>query len=225
MSFCSNTCAPAAGSSAYVDMYNATSNRWIRYPEGLAEARYYLAASSLPSGLVLFAGGLKTGAFFTPRESRVRCVCLHCKSIMSACGAKLLLCNSTAHSCASDGSPSAHVDIYNDRFSANAPTSLCPFCVAGSVVNLNGFGCIGCDPGTFNNLTGSSATACTACKAGTYNPSSRSLSELSCILCPAGTYNPSSGSTSASSCIPCLAGTYNPSAGSVLASSCIPCQA
>jgi hypothetical protein len=67
----SNTCAPATGASTYVDMYNATSNRWIRYPEGLSEARYYLAASSLPSGLVFFAGGLKTGAFFAPREARV----------------------------------------------------------------------------------------------------------------------------------------------------------
>jgi N-acetylneuraminic acid mutarotase len=45
------------GASAYVDVYNATSNSWIRFPNGLGIARYSLAAASLPSGLVFFAGG------------------------------------------------------------------------------------------------------------------------------------------------------------------------
>jgi hypothetical protein len=38
-------------------MYNATSNSWSAYPEGLVEARCCLAAASLVPGLVLFAGG------------------------------------------------------------------------------------------------------------------------------------------------------------------------
>jgi hypothetical protein len=41
-----------------VDVYNATSNSWIRFPNGLGIARRELAAASLPSGLVFFAGGV-----------------------------------------------------------------------------------------------------------------------------------------------------------------------
>ena len=44
--------------SARVDVYNASSNSWASYPTGLGQARGYLAAASLPSGLVFFAGGL-----------------------------------------------------------------------------------------------------------------------------------------------------------------------
>jgi hypothetical protein len=44
--------------SSYVDMYNATSNSWNTYPAGLGQARSNLAAASLASGLVFFAGGL-----------------------------------------------------------------------------------------------------------------------------------------------------------------------
>jgi hypothetical protein len=38
-------------------MYNATSNSWTSYPAGLGQARRNLAAASLASGLVFFAGG------------------------------------------------------------------------------------------------------------------------------------------------------------------------
>jgi hypothetical protein len=47
--------------SSFVDIYNATSNSWTTYPTGLGQARSHLAAASLVSGLVLFAGGF-TGA-------------------------------------------------------------------------------------------------------------------------------------------------------------------
>jgi hypothetical protein len=40
-----------------VDMYNATSNSWTSFPNGLRQARSSLAGASLPSGLVFFAGG------------------------------------------------------------------------------------------------------------------------------------------------------------------------
>jgi hypothetical protein len=47
--------------SARVDVYNASSNSWASYPTGLGQARGYLAAASLPSGLVFFAGGEQSG--------------------------------------------------------------------------------------------------------------------------------------------------------------------
>ena len=48
--------------STYVDMYNSTSNSWSSHPTGLGQARGALAAASLPSGLVFFAGGQNSGA-------------------------------------------------------------------------------------------------------------------------------------------------------------------
>ena len=50
-------CLSGDGPSSYVDMYNATSNSWTTYPTGLGQARDSLAAASLASGLVFFAGG------------------------------------------------------------------------------------------------------------------------------------------------------------------------
>ncbi len=46
-------------------MYNATSNSWTRFPNGLGRARRELAAASLPSGLVFFAGGWNQGSYFS----------------------------------------------------------------------------------------------------------------------------------------------------------------
>lgn len=47
--------------TAEVDIYNATSGSWTRYPKGLGQARGFLAAASLSSGLVFFAGGQVSG--------------------------------------------------------------------------------------------------------------------------------------------------------------------
>jgi hypothetical protein len=47
--------------SAFVDVYNAASNSWARYPEGLVQARSFFAATSIPSGAVFFAGGQTSG--------------------------------------------------------------------------------------------------------------------------------------------------------------------
>ncbi len=55
-------CLSDNGDSSYVDMYNATSNSWTTYPTGLGQARGSLAAASLVSGLVFFAGGYAGGA-------------------------------------------------------------------------------------------------------------------------------------------------------------------
>lgn len=41
----------------YVDVYRASSNDWIRMPDGLGIARFRVVGASLPSGLVFFAGG------------------------------------------------------------------------------------------------------------------------------------------------------------------------
>ena len=56
-----DTCFLGTEYSRHVDIYNATNNSWIRYPMGLGEARGYLTAASLPSGLVFFAGGRTSG--------------------------------------------------------------------------------------------------------------------------------------------------------------------
>jgi len=53
-------CASDSGYSTYMDMYNATRNSWTKFPAGLGQARAWLAAASLPSGLVFFAGGLSS---------------------------------------------------------------------------------------------------------------------------------------------------------------------
>ena len=55
---CINVSATGSDESSFVDMYNATSNSWTRNPAGLGQARTDLSAASLPSGLVIFAGGL-----------------------------------------------------------------------------------------------------------------------------------------------------------------------
>ena len=56
-----------------MDIYNATSTSWIRLPEGLGQARAYLAAAAMSSGLVIFAGGL-TGEEYRTSKSQQACV-------------------------------------------------------------------------------------------------------------------------------------------------------
>lgn len=48
--------------SSYADLYDSAKKRWSRYPSGLGQARSSLAAASLPSGLVIFAGGVSAGS-------------------------------------------------------------------------------------------------------------------------------------------------------------------
>jgi hypothetical protein len=48
--------------SSHVDIYNSSSNSWSSIATGLGQARGYLAATSLPSGVVFFAGGYVTGS-------------------------------------------------------------------------------------------------------------------------------------------------------------------
>ncbi len=55
---------PGVFYSSFVDMYNSTSHQWIVNSAGLGQPRGYLAAASLASGLVLFAGGLASGVVF-----------------------------------------------------------------------------------------------------------------------------------------------------------------
>ncbi len=58
MGFYSDLSESDGSFSSYVDVYDVTGSNWIRYPQGLTRARGFLAAASLPSGLVFFAGGL-----------------------------------------------------------------------------------------------------------------------------------------------------------------------
>jgi hypothetical protein len=46
------------GFSTYADVYNASSDSWTSYPSGLGLSRGFLAAASLPMGLIFFAGGV-----------------------------------------------------------------------------------------------------------------------------------------------------------------------
>ncbi len=77
---CADACASGGAVSAYVDMYNATSNRWTTFPTGLGQARQYLAAASLPSGLVFFAGG-DTGIGTRASVRQLRRVFLFCRDL------------------------------------------------------------------------------------------------------------------------------------------------
>ena len=56
-----DVCTSGGIQSAFVDVYNAASNSWVRYPEGLVQARSFFAATSIPSGAVFFAGGQTSG--------------------------------------------------------------------------------------------------------------------------------------------------------------------
>ncbi len=59
------------GVSADVLTYHATSGSWTTLSNGLGIARSYLAAASLPSGLVFFAGGLEYDSYH-----KIQGVCL-----------------------------------------------------------------------------------------------------------------------------------------------------
>jgi hypothetical protein len=104
-------------------MYNATSNSWTTFPTGLGQARYRLAAASLPSGLVFFAGG-DTGIGTRACVCLLRWVSLFCRdlttTVLLRCCVPLMLLHTAcvcgrgcADACASVGAVSAYVDMYN----------------------------------------------------------------------------------------------------------------
>jgi len=103
-------------------MYNATSNSWTTFPTGLGQARYYLAAASLPSGLVFFAGGRtrigNTGIGTSVCVCQLRRVSLCCRDLTTAvllrfCLPLMLLCNECVWGVCTDDDRSAYVDMYN----------------------------------------------------------------------------------------------------------------
>ena len=56
-------CAASSGLSNSVDIFNVTSGAWST--AALSEARYYLAATSLPNlGVAIFAGGYSAYFWF-----------------------------------------------------------------------------------------------------------------------------------------------------------------
>ena len=83
--------------SAYVDMYNATNNSWSRFPNGLGLARHGLAAASLPSGLVFFAGGY--GAHNCARAWQLQRVVLCSRAVAMALAACLRCCRRALEVC------------------------------------------------------------------------------------------------------------------------------
>eukprot|EP00961_Rhodomonas_salina_P220004 2974190-Rhodomonas_salina.1 len=66
-------------------------------------------------------------------------------------------------------------------------------------------GCLAsiCPPGTF--LEG---LECTACPAGTFQPTGKAMHVSDCLPCPRGTQQPETGVGSADKCVPCLPGTF-----------------
>ena len=73
-SCCPNVVASVGVYSSFVDVYNAKSNTWTRDPKGLGQARGHLAAASLPSGLVFFAGGQTSGILFMRSLQIPKCI-------------------------------------------------------------------------------------------------------------------------------------------------------
>ena len=78
---------------------------------------------------------------------------------------------------------------------------------------------VACPTGSYS---GSGASVCTLCVAGTYG----SVAGLSvCASCGAGTYQTGTGFTGASACLACSAGTYSSGTGLSLSSVCSSCTA
>ena len=55
--FAAGDTSHSSAGSAHVDMYNSVTGTWFVFSSGLGQARRFLVAVSLPSGLVFFAGG------------------------------------------------------------------------------------------------------------------------------------------------------------------------
>jgi hypothetical protein len=70
-------------------MYNATSNSWTSFPNGLGRALHSLSGASLPSGLVFFAGGESEGDELTVARCVDLLVAVFCCSNVGASGACL----------------------------------------------------------------------------------------------------------------------------------------
>ncbi len=110
-------------------MYNATSKSWTRFPTGLGQARFNLAAASLPShGLVFFAGG-EAGIKTSACDCQLRLVSFCCRelttTVLLRCCVPLLLracVGGCSDACASDWWNSATGDncFYVDMYSATS---------------------------------------------------------------------------------------------------------
>jgi hypothetical protein len=61
-----------------------------------------------------------------------------------------------------------------------------------------------CNAGYYKNFG-----VCTACPAGTYNPSPGAVSSSSCTACSGGSYSAATGASSSSTCVKCVAGKYS----------------
>ena len=87
--------------------------------------------------------------------------------------------------------------------------SVCTDCPAGSYTasTNSATSCTQCAPGTFQPNTGS--TSCSACPDGRYQSQ---WGFTSCVFCPAGQYQPSS---SATACLTCPAGQYQLMSGQI----------
>lgn len=106
----------------------------------------------------------------------------------------------------------------SNTFSVNAPAlgiSTCSPCASDSFSSQGSSSCSAllCSPGTARLKLGSSPAVCSLCPAGSFSPSSNSLS---CTTCRAGTFASQAGSSICQNCVP---GTFS-TAGSLLCSAC-----
>jgi hypothetical protein len=216
------TCAslmPSAGNSGtllnVVDIFNVTTGAWST--AALSQVRYNVVATSLPNaGVVIFAGGLGTCC----------CVCLSCCRM--GLGARVMTDGGECGVLMTSLMPCSEIHGPEDV------VDLGIFCSAGFVFVVGSTSASWCAPCPARTFSLAGSTSCTACDAGTFNPSAGSSSCLSCppgsysdpgqamcSICPPGTYTTIPRSPS---CTACDAGTHNPSPGGSSLSSCLPCD-
>jgi len=116
--------------------------------------------------------------------------------------------------CPAGGAP---VACSAGRFCPGGSTTNNVVCPAGTYCPGGGAAPVGCPPGSYMNITGSSTNQCTSCAAGSY---SDITGAALCTKCPLSTYNPSTGSTAKSACLFCSAGIYCPEGSTVNTVTC-----
>ena len=190
-----------ASISKVVDIFNVTSGLWTT--ASLTVTRWGLAATSA-SNMALFGGGAADLAGTNSNAVDI---------FLSACLSGFFFSGQ-------GGCESCPSGFFCPLASSSPPVPCPPgcFCPARSGVFTL------CPAGTHNpNPGASSASACLACDAGSYNPGGQPAP--SCTLCPAGNFNPYTGSNSSSSCMKCGLGTYNPTLGANSSIACLQCGA
>jgi hypothetical protein len=104
---------------------------------------------------------------------------------------------------------------------SGARASACATCGAGFFSSAEGsLSCAPCPAGFFSNALGATSPLnCSACAAGSYNPTP-GQTLLGCIACPVGRASAVEGAVAAAACAPCLPGYAAPNAGATQCATC-----